>query len=279
MAGSGKPRANARSAALSELELCCMTVRQASLPELIGLAAANGFTSTTTTTRLYERAGVTDAELRTRLDDAGVRIGYIDGLSSPLPGTPDGASEQTCFDMADALGTSAVNVVHFRGPPVPFAEMADAVGPLAERAADRGIRLLLEFLPGTGIPDFPTACALARSAGPDRVGVMLDTWHLARSGGGPELLTADAAALVGGLQISDRRRSQDAEPELTMGGRYLPGQGELPLVEIVGPVLAAHPALPIGIEVINDELRAMSPLAAASVAGDAAGRLLQQLGV
>jgi sugar phosphate isomerase/epimerase len=264
---------------VTERELCCMTVRQASLPELIDLAAANGFTSTTTTTRLYERADVADAELRSRLDSAGVRIGYIDGLSSPLPGTPEGASEQACFDMAEALGTSAINVVHFRGPPVAFAEMADAIGPLAERAADRGIRLLLEFLPGTGIPDFPSACALAREAGPDRVGVMLDTWHLARSGGGPEQLTPEAAALVGGLQISDRRRSQDAEPELTMGGRYLPGRGELPLAEILRPVLAAHPSLPVGIEVINDELRAMSAAEASAVAGDALGMLLQQLAV
>jgi len=254
-----------------------MTVRQASLPELIDLAAANGFTSTTTTTRLYDRAGVSDAELRSRLDGAGVRIGYIDGLSSPLPGTPEGATEQACFDMADALGTSAVNVVHFRGGPVPFAEMADIIGPLAERASGRGIRLLLEFLPGTGIPDFTTACALARAAGSGRVGVMLDTWHLARTGGGPELLTAEAAALVGALQISDRRRSQDGEPELTMGGRYLPGRGELPLVDILRPVLAVHPELPAGIEVINDELRAMPAAEASAVAADALGMLLRQL--
>ena len=88
-----------------------MTVRQASLPELIDLAAANGFTSTTTTTRLYERAGVSDTELRRRLDDAGVRIGYIDGLTSPLPGTPEGATEAAGFDMADALGTTLMTAV------------------------------------------------------------------------------------------------------------------------------------------------------------------------
>jgi sugar phosphate isomerase/epimerase len=106
---------------------------------------------------------------------------------------------------------------------------------------------------------------------------MLDTWHLARTGGGPELLTAEAAALVGALQISDRRRSQDGEPELTMGGRYLPGRGELPLVDILRPVLAVHPELPAGIEVINDELRAMPAAEASAVAADALGMLLRQL--
>jgi sugar phosphate isomerase/epimerase len=91
-------------------------------------------------------------------------------------------------------------------------------------------------------------------------------------------LSADAAALVGALQISDRRRSQDAEPELTVGGRYLPGDGELPLVDILRPVLAAHPQLPAGIEVINDELRAMSAADASAVAAGALAMLLRQLG-
>jgi sugar phosphate isomerase/epimerase len=254
-----------------------MTVRQASLPELIDLAGANGFATTTTTTRLYERAGISDAELRGRLDQAGVGIGYIDGLSSPLPGTPLGASEDECFAMADALRTNAVNVVHLGGPPVPVAEMAEVIGALAERAAGRGIRLFLEFLPGTGIPDFTVACELARAAGPDRVGVMLDTWHLARSGGGPDLLVGDAPALVGALQISDRRRSQDAAPYVPMSGRHLPGQGELPLLDILARVLAARPELAVGIEVLNDELRAMRADLAAATAADSLRSLLERL--
>ncbi len=204
-------------------------------------------------------------------------IGYIDGLSSPLPGTPQGATEDACFAIADALGTHAINVVHLGGPPVPFTEMADAIGALAQRAAARGIRLLLEFLPDTGIPDFATACALAREAGREHVAVMLDTWHLARTGGGPGDLIGDAPGLVGGLQISDRLRSQDDVPYRPMGDRHLPGQGELPLVDILTPVLDAHPALPVGIEVINDEMRAMPAVQAASVAADALGMLVQRM--
>jgi len=83
------------------LELCCMTVRQATLPELIAVAGDAGFDSLTATPFLVAKAGLPTADLRRRCDDAGVTIGYIDGLCSPLPGTPEGVTEERCFDMAD----------------------------------------------------------------------------------------------------------------------------------------------------------------------------------
>jgi len=253
-----------------------MTVRQATLPELIAVAADSGFASLTTTPFLLERSGVELTELRRQCDDAGVTMGYIDGLSSPLPGTPGGVTEERCFDMAEALGAKAVNVVHFEGRPVPFAEMADVLGGVADRAARRDLTILIEFLPGTGIPDFPGALDLVRAVGHDNLRVMLDTWHLARTGGGTHQMVGDAPALIGGIQVSDRCKIQDAQPYVKMAGRYLPGEGELPLMSILAPVLAAHPELPVGVEVLNDALKAMPAADAASVAAAALRRVLAQ---
>jgi sugar phosphate isomerase/epimerase len=251
-----------------------MTVRQATLPELIAVAAGEGFASLTTTPHLLERSGADLAELRRQCDDAGVTVGYIDGLSSPLPGTPEGVSEERCFEMAEGLGAKAVNVVHFGGHPVPFGQMADVLGGVADRAARRGLTILIEFLPDTGIPDLPGALDLVRTAGQDNLRVMLDTWHLARTGGGLHQLVGDAPGLIGGIQVSDRRRAQDAQPYVPMAGRYLPGDGELPLMDILTPVLAAHPELPVGVEVLNDEIKAMPAGEAAAVAGAALRRVL-----
>jgi sugar phosphate isomerase/epimerase len=145
---------------------------------------------------------------------------------------------------------------------------------LAERAAQRGLQILIEFLPDTGIPDLAVALRLARAVGHGSLRVMLDTWHLARTGGGPHQLGGDAAALIGGVQVSDRRRMQDTLPYVPMSGRYLPGEGELPLRALVGPVVAAHADLPIGVEVINDELLALPAAAAASTAAAALRNLL-----
>ena len=254
-----------------------MTVRQASLPELISVAALQGFDTLTATPHLIERAGMEIADLRAQCDDAGVTMGYIDGLCSPLPGTPAGVTEERCFALAEGLGAPAINVVHLDGPPVPFGEMADVLGRLTQRASRRGLQILIEFLPDTGIPDLPVALDLVREVGDDNLRVMLDTWHLARTGGGPDQLLGDAPALIGGLQISDRCKVQDSQPYVRMSGRYLPGEGELPLIDILAPVLAAHPDLPVGVEVLNDELRAMAPAEAAAAAGDSLRRLLGRM--
>jgi sugar phosphate isomerase/epimerase len=261
---------------MTQLELCCMTVRQATLPEMIAVAASEGFDSLTMTPFMIERSGLEVGALRHHCEDAGITIGYVDGLSSPLPGTPGGVTEERCFAMAEGLGATAVNVVHFGGHPVPFGEMAHVLGQVAQRAAQRGLEILIEFLPDTGIPDLAVALDLVRAVGLDNLRVMLDTWHLARTGGGPHQLVGDAPSLIGGLQVSDRRRIQDSELYVPMSGRYLPGEGELPLLDILTPVLAAHPDLPVGVEVLNDEMKAMPPAQAASVAGRALRGVLGQ---
>jgi sugar phosphate isomerase/epimerase len=136
----------------------------------------------------------------------------------------------------------------------------------------------VEFLPGTGIPDLPTALELVRAVGADNLGIVLDSWHLARSGGSPALLDAGAAACIGALQLSDRTRAQILQPYRPMSGRLLPGDGELALVDLLRRVFAAHPDVPVGIEVISDDMRALSASQAASAAAASLRRLLDRLG-
>jgi sugar phosphate isomerase/epimerase len=259
-----------------------MTVRQASLPELIEVAGSSGFGAVTTTPWLYTAAGVADRELRRLLHEHGVRVTYIDGLITALPGAPPqrgAATEHECYRIAAALGASAINVVHIDGSPTPISELAAALGPVCERAAARGLRIVVEFLPGTGIPDFPTALELVRTVGADNLGIVLDSWHLARSGGTVDLLDPAAAALVGALQLADRTRAQDLQPYVPMSGRLLPGDGEVPLQSLLSRVLAARPDLPVGIEVISDEMRALPASEAATVAAASLRSLLGRAGV
>jgi sugar phosphate isomerase/epimerase len=266
---------------VADLELCCMTVRQAALPELIAVGGSAGFAAVTTTPWLYDAAGVTDRELRRLLDEHGVRVTYIDGLITALPGTPahrGAASEDDCYRIAAALGAGAINVVHIDGSPTPLGELAGALGPLCDRAAARGLRIVVEFLPGTGIPDLPTALELVRAVGADNLGIVLDSWHLARSGGTVDLLDPAAASLVGALQLADRTRAQDLEPYVPMSGRLLPGDGEVPLERLVASVLAARPAVPVGIEVISDAMRALPAAEAARVAAASLRSLLARAG-
>ncbi len=256
-----------------------MTVRQASLPELIAVAGAHGFGAVTTTPWLYEKAGVPDRELRRLLDAHGVRVSYVDGLVTALPGTPPPragtATEEDCYRIASAVGATAVNVVHIDGSPTPLEDLAAALGPLCGRAAARGLRIVVEFLPGTGIPDVATASELVRAVGAANLGICLDSWHLARSGGAVEDVDP---ATVGAVQLSDRTRAQDREPYVPMSGRLLPGDGQLPLEALVARVLGPRPDLPAGIEVISDEMRATPASMAAATAGAALRALLERGG-
>ena len=242
---------------MTERELWSYTFRKATLPELAAAASAAGFDCVTLTTRLFERSGGDAADLRTRAEDHGVRVTFVDGLATALPGTDLPPGEPTiddCIHIAHATGAGAINLVHMTGRPMPLAEMADAFGRACEQAERDDLRLAIEFIPETGIPDFATAAAIVREAGHPQGSVLIDTWHLARGGGRLEDLTDDDIALIGGAQLSDRSPEQSNEPYVARKGRKIPGDGALPLAELTARVRRAHPELPIGIEVLSDEV-------------------------
>lgn len=255
------------------LELCCGTVRQASLPELIRAAAGAGFDAITVNPTLYRDAGLSDDGLRALLSEQGVRVTNVDGFGSGLPGVPVGDDilpfrsyqgrdvsralttlEAAFYETANTLGATTVNLVHFAGDPAtPPAAIAAALAAICQRAAHHDLTILLEFLPGTGIPDLEAAAKLVETVAAPNLGIMFDARHFARSGGKVEQI-ARYAPLVGGLQLNDLRWETRDDPE-----RLLPGQGELPLAEIVSIIVGARPTLPVGVEVFNASLARMSP--------------------
>ncbi len=245
---------------MTELELWSYTFRRSNLVELAAAGAAAGFACVTTTPALYTRSASEFDDLRGRVAEHGVRVTFIDGLCTALPGTDLPPGEPTiddCIAMAHAIGAGAINLVHATGVPTPIGELADAFAVACERAAAEDLRLAIEFLPDTGIPDFATAAAIVRDAAAPNGSVLLDTWHFARGGGTFADLDDDAVALIGGVQLSDRTPDQDREPYVPRKGRKIPGDGALPLAPLVADVRRLHPDLPIGIEVLSDEIDAI----------------------
>jgi sugar phosphate isomerase/epimerase len=125
------------------------------------------------------------------------------------------------------------------------------------------VALTLEFLPESAIPDLATAERIVTAIGAPNLGLMFDTWHYARSGGTLEQLAALPKGLITGVQISDRRPPAPGAVYTPMGGRLLPGEGELPLVEWLAVILRRDPQLTVGVEVFSDELNALRPEEAA----------------
>jgi len=258
--------------AKTKLELCSNTVGQASLTELAELAGQIGYGTISINSRLYRAArdgGLDDRDLRARVADAGVKIRYLDGLSTVFPGMPTEEHElarfrnfagrdftfafqetlDTYLAIGEALGVRSINTCHLGGRPgTPREAMAEGLSKAAARAATHGFDLFLEFLPDTGMGNIATAAWLREQVGAPNVGIMLDTRHLARSGGGPADVLPHVQH-VRAVQISDL--SWKTRDDLN---RLMPGDGDLPLAEIVGPVMAAFPDLPMGIEVIHSDL-------------------------
>lgn len=49
------------------------------------------------------------------------------------------------------------------------------------------------------------------------------------------------------------------QPYVPMRGRKMPGDGALPLAEIVRRIHAVHPDMPVGVEVLSEEMDALGP--------------------
>ena len=103
----------------------------------------------------------------------------------------------------------------------------------------------------------------------------LDTWHFFRTGGRSEDVHALAPGTITALQVSDARAELFGVWEnARVRDRMLPGDGDIPLVEILQAVFDAHPVRDVGVEVF-DTTRSAPELAAGS--RTALDRVLAQL--
>lgn len=267
------------------------TVEGASLVELVEAAGATGFDTISVSPALYadaRAAGHTDRDLRARLDDAGVTVSLVDPLIRGLPGALDPASvprrfratfefgEDDVYGVADALGARGVNVAHYLGEPRPVEQLAEAIGAIAARAATHGLQVLVEFMPEGGIADLATALAVVRAVDRPDVGLMFDTWHFFRTGADPADLDAIPAGLLRAVQVSDAlgdvRGTWTSPPT---ADRLQPGQGVIPLVELVRRAYANNPDLDIGPEVFDRPSAGEPAVARAAVAAEALDHLLE----
>jgi sugar phosphate isomerase/epimerase len=99
------------------------------------------------------------------------------------------------------------------------------------------MKVALEFLPWTGIPDLAAAWRIVESAGDPAGGILLDTWHWQRRPGGPapELLRTIPGERITYVQVSDTAPNPvtDLWTE-TMSDRRLPGEGTVDYAEVFG---------------------------------------------
>ena len=175
-----------------------------------------------------------DAQLRrdtiAALRERNVTISIGEGFGVK-PGE-DVRDQATEMDVMAELGARRLNSFSFDPD---LDRSFDQLGTLAEMTAERGMKLAIEFAPIMTIADLPAAVAAVRHVGRPDFQICLDTMHFIRSGSKPVELAAYEPELFGYIQLCDVpvTPTNPDYMEEAMTARMVPGEGELPLRDIL----------------------------------------------
>lgn len=183
-----------------------------------------------------EPADWTDARglrLRRRLDADAVSV-----LDVEVAWIPEGGGvtddHRRLLDAGAALGAAHLLTVSSEADPL---RLGEALNQLCERAAPLGMRVALEFLMITPIQTLPQALAAIQACAHPAAALLVDTLHLKRAGHTPADLAAVDPALMSYIQLCDGpgtcEPTAQAYLEDALDRRSAPGEGELPLVDVL----------------------------------------------
>lgn len=223
----------------------------------------------------HERArahGLSDAELRARLGDAGLAVVELQSVHGWAGDEQDVARareiEEGCYRLAEALGATYLMVSSTRlGRPWP--EAVRQFAEISARAADRGLQTSLEFQPWGPVPDARTAWDVVRSSGASNAGVLVDVWHHYRGAADDEQLRAIPARRINAVQLDDAAAQVVGSLlDDTRDRRVFPGEGSFDLTRFVRLLDELGVRAPYAVEVLSEQVRAMPIVEAARRAAD-----------
>lgn len=147
----------------------------------------------------------------------------------------------------------------FFGSTCPVEKMRAEFQLLATQAANAGTRAALEFIAFSNIPDLATALAIVGDQPLPGGGLMLDLWHVTRSGTAlADIASLDARYLVG-AELDDGTLMPQGDPfSDTLSRRRLCGEGEFDCRGFIAAVRATGYDGPFGVEIISEEQRGRS---------------------
>ena len=186
------------------------------------------------------------------------------------------SNAENLFSLAAKFGIPGVIVVCGRGTFPGTNEGIKIFFQLKKLANSYGVKLLYEYLgfPGSALSDFKEAVNLARRAG---IPLVLDTFHLAIARVNPQDLLRIPGRIIHLVHLSDATVHGKALEELRDKDRVLPGEGELPLTELLGFIRRTGFNGPISVEVFHPKYRKMDPYLVAKEAFERTNRLLQEV--
>ena len=169
-------------------------------------------------------------DLLAAMDDRGVSISLGEGLLI-APGV-DVRSYAGDLDIMAELRIPRINTVSLEPD---RSRTFDELAALTGLAADRGIATCIEPVVGLSIADLPSALAAIDHVDRDEISLLIDTMHVARFGATADDLRSVPVQRIGYIQLSDTTLlpRMTVYAEEAMFERMVPGEGELPLAEML----------------------------------------------
>jgi len=239
-----------------EISLAHLTVLDTTPPELVAVAAAAGFRTIgirlTATPSVgippYDilREGPLLRETLLRLRETGVSVLDTEFLRFE-PEYPVGIPE-SFLEVSARLG--ARNVLVMSAEPEE-ARTVERFCELCDRAVRYGLHVWLEFAIYTGVRTLAQAAHIVAQSKRSNASVLVDALHFSRSGGTPAHIAHVDPSLFRYAQICDASADMPGSGDApglireARTGRLLPGEGALPLAELVA---ALPDALPLAVE-------------------------------
>jgi sugar phosphate isomerase/epimerase len=200
------------------------------------------------------------AETIRRCADTGIRV--LDAEAVRLGALP--SDYGPVLEAAAALGARYVNAIC---DDPDLGRLSDSFGALTAAAAPFGIRAVVEFMAYRSVRTLAEAVAIAGRSGGG--GVLVDALHVQRCGVSLGALRAVDPALISYVQLCDAplaapgaasgagagAASADAVHE-ARAARLLPGEGELPLRELL---TALPDGIPVAVEAPGSGVAGRSP--------------------
>lgn len=248
--------------------LWCATVRTKSFEERIAAAQAAGLTRMSLFPIDYHNAtegGLSPAQMRRMVDDAGIHIVVIDPFTKWLPDwqPPASMSKQDVaftdfdgdqiFEMAHVFDAESINVIETFGHKYPMEVLVESFAAVCDRGAAENFRVHVEFMPFSGIPDLATAWEMIRTANRPNSGITFDTWHYYRGNVNNELLKTVPGTAILRVQMADAAREVQGDlMNDLLHYRLPPGEGVFPLVEVTRILRDIDGLSSVGVELFSD---------------------------
>ena len=231
-----------------------LTLLALSPPDLVTVAARAGFSAVglrlspaTDGERRWPVAPGSPmlAETALRCADTGVAVLDAEAVrlgAGPAPGPGAGRADVTpVLDAAAALGARYINAIC---EDADLNRLSDEFAGLVETARPYQIRPVIEFMAYRSVHTLAAASAVAARSGGG--GILIDALHVQRCTVGLDAVRKLDPGLVTYVQLCDAPLAAPADQVAeARSARLLPGDGELPLAEL----LAALPSgLPVAVE-------------------------------